>query len=118
MAPFVFVAVGFVSQNPKAPRHVLQAMGLLLVLGLGLGLLAPVLGASAGFAAGGAITLNRAPLYDLMRYRVIAVALSAAYVFGLLLVATPTGVLAGGLVPLIALGFADEYRYWREAHPR
>ncbi len=75
VAPFVFVAVGFVSQNPKAPRHVLQAMGLLLVLGLGLGLLSPVLGASAGFAAGGAITLNRAPLYDLMRYRVIAVAL-------------------------------------------
>ncbi len=45
VAPFVFVAVGFVSQNPKAPRHVLHAMGLLLVLGLGLGLLSPVLGA-------------------------------------------------------------------------
>ncbi len=118
VAPFVFVAVGFVSQNPKAPRHVLYAMGLLLVIGLGLGLLSPVLGASAGFAAGGAITLNQAPLYDLMRYRLIAVALSAAYVFGLLLVATPAGVFAGGLVPLVALGFADEYRYWRETHPR
>jgi hypothetical protein len=30
-------------------------------------------------------------------------------------VATPAGVFAGGLLPLMALGFADEFTYWKAA---
>ena len=115
MAPFVFVAIAFVSQNPRAPRQVLRAMGLLIVIGLGVGLLAPVLGAAIGFGAGGAVTLNQAPLYGVMRARLIAVGLSTVYLFALLVLATPAGVFAGGLVPLMAIGFADEVTYWRAA---
>jgi hypothetical protein len=100
VAPFVFVALGFVSQNP---------------IGLAVGLLAPVLGAAAGFAFGGAITLNRAPLYDVLRNRLIAATALSAYLFFLLVVATPAGVFAGGLLPLMALGFADEFSYWKAA---
>jgi hypothetical protein len=31
----------------------------------------------------------------------------------LLVVATPAGVFTGGLLPLLMLGFADEYTAWR-----
>jgi hypothetical protein len=115
VAPFVFVALGFVSQNPQAPRQVLRAMGLLVVIALGIGLIAPVLGAATGFGVGGALTVNQAPLYDVMRVRLIAVALAAVYLLVLLVVATPAGVFAGGVVPLMAIGFADEFTYWKAA---
>jgi hypothetical protein len=115
VAPFVFVALGFISQNSRAPRQILVAMGLLLAIGLGVGLLAPVLGAAAGFSFGGAITLARAPLYDVLRLRLIAATALTLYLFFLLVVATPAGVFAGGLLPLMALGFADEFTYWRAA---
>ena len=115
VAPFVFVALGFISGNPIAPRRVLQAMGLLIVLGFGLGLLSPVVGASAGFAMGGALTLNPPDVPGVYRTRMWAVALTVVYVFVLLLIAPPGGVFAGGVVPLILLGFADEYSAWRHS---
>lgn len=113
VAPFVLVITGLVSRNPRFPRHVLQSMGLLLLLGLAFGLIAPVLGAAAGFGVGIAITLNRPDHPDLMRNRLLAVGFSVVYTLVLLIVATPAGVLTGALLPALMVGFADEYTAWR-----
>ena len=42
-----------------------------------------------------------------------AAAVSVVYTLVLLVVATPAGVFTGGLLPLLMLGFADEYSVWR-----
>jgi hypothetical protein len=112
LAPFVFVALAFLSKNPKAPGQVLRAMALLLVIALPVGLIDPLVGAAAGFGAGGAICLQRPPVDRVMRWRAGAVVFTAAYCLVLLLVAGPAGVMSGGVLPLVMLGFADEYATW------
>jgi hypothetical protein len=112
MAPFVFVALGFVSRNPRAPKRVLQSMVLLLLLGLSIGLLAPVLGATAAFGAGAILCLNPPAINDVYKWRVGATVSAVVYTFILLVTATPAGVFTGGLVPLLMVGFADEYAIW------
>jgi hypothetical protein len=112
LAPFVFVIVGFVSRNTQTPRRVLQSMGLLILLGLALGLLSPVVGAAAGFGVGGSLCLNPLPLDGVMKRRLWATGFTAAYVLFLLVIITPAGVFAGGLLPLLMIGFADEYTAW------
>jgi hypothetical protein len=115
VAPFVFVVVGLVSRNPMAPKRVLLSMGLLLALGLALGLISPVLGASAGFGVGVALCLRLPDIPDQMRRRLIAVALAVVYTMLLLFVAPPAGVVTGAIVPTLMVGFADEYGAWRRA---
>jgi hypothetical protein len=116
LAPFVFMTVGFVSRNAQTPKRVLQSMGLLIVLGLALGLLSPVVGAVAGFGVGGSLCLNQPNLDGVMKWRLWATGFTVVYVFFLLLLITPAGVFAGGLVPLLMIGFADEYTAWRAAN--
>lgn len=116
VAPFVFVVVAFVSRHPLAPRMVLRAMLLLPVVGLGVGLLAPVLGATAGFGVGGALTLNPPDVPDLVRWRVGAVVISVIYTLSLLIVAIPAGVFTGAVIPLLAVGLSDEFAIWRAAN--
>lgn len=113
VAPFVFLALGVISQNSAFAKRTLQAMGLLLVLGFGVGLLSPVLGATAGFGVGGAITLRAPDLHEVLKWRLWAVTIAVVYTFVLLVVLTPAGVFTGGLIPLLMLGFADEYTVWR-----
>ena len=115
LAPIVFVVLGFASRNHEAPRRVLMAMGLLLAIGLTVGLIAPALGAAAGFAVGGAITLNQPPVEGVGRWRGLAVGVTVVYLLVLLAAITPAGVFAGGILPLLMLGFADEYAIWRSA---
>jgi len=117
MAPFVFIVVGFVSRNAQTPKRVLQSLGLLLLLGLALGLLSPVLGAAAGFGVGGSLCLNRSSLEGVMKWRLYATGFMVVYLLFLLVVITPAGVFAGGLLPLLMVGFADEYTAWRAARP-
>ena len=112
IAPFVFITLGFVSRNPQAPRRVLQSMGLLLLVGLSLGLLDPLLGAAVGFAVGGALTLNRPDVERTMPWRLGAVGFLLAYMLVLLVVALPAGVFTGAVMPLVMIGFADEYAAW------
>lgn len=115
VVPFVFIALGFLSRNPAAPKRVLQAMGLLLVAGLSIGLLDPLLGASVGFCLGGALVLNRPQIPRLMFWRYGAVAFTAVYTVVLFVVALPAGVFTGAVLPLVMLGFADEYAAWSAA---
>ncbi len=112
IAPFAFIALGFISRNPAAPKRVLQAMGLLLVVGLSIGLLDPVFGAAVGFGIGGALVLNRPDIPRLMYWRFGAVVFLAMYTVVLFVVALPAGVLAGALLPFLMIGFADEYAAW------
>lgn len=115
LAPFVFVTVAFASQNPLAPRRVLQSMGLLPLLGLSVGLLSPVLGAAAAFGVGGTLCLNPPNLDGVLKWRFWATGFTVMYLLFLLVVITPAGVFAGALLPLLMLGFADEYTSWRAA---
>ena len=115
IAPLVFVVVGFVSRNSLAPRRILWAMALLIVLGLSVGLISPVLGASAGFGVGVALCLRLPDIPDQVRRRLIAVALAILYTMILLFLAPSAGVTTGAVVPIIAIGFADEYGAWRLA---
>lgn len=112
IAPFVFIVLGFVSRNPTAPKRVLQAMGLLLLVGLSIGLLDPLLGAAVGFCLGGALVLNRPDVARLMSWRFGAVAFTTMYMLVLLVVAAPAGIFAGAVIPLMMIGFADEYAAW------
>ena len=113
VAPFVFVALGVVSRYVGFPKKVLIAMVLLLLLGFGVGLVSPVLGATAGFAVGGALTMRPPDVDEVLKWRLWAAGLTVFYTFVLLVVATPAGVFTGGVLPLIMLGFADEYSGWR-----
>jgi len=119
LAPFVFVTLAFVSRNPKAPKRVLQSMVLLLGLGFTIGMLAPVLGATAAFAGGATLCLNPPNANDVYKWRTGASVLTVIYTFILLVTATPAGVFTGGLLPLLMVGFADEYTTWIYArnHP-
>lgn len=112
LAPFVFIALAFVSRNKRAPRRVLQSMGLLIGLGLTVGLLSPVLGATAAFGVGAVLCLNPPLINDVYKWRIGATGLTVVYTFVLLVVATPAGVFTGGLLPLLMVGFADEYSIW------
>lgn len=109
IAPFVFIVLAFVSRNPNAPKQVLRAMGVLLLIGLPVGLLDPLLGAATGFSAGGAFTLNRPPVGDITRWRIYAVVFCLIYCLVLRVVVPPAGVFAGATVPFLLIGFADEF---------
>ena len=50
-----------------------------------------------------------------MKWRLWATGFTVVYVLFLLVVITPAGVFAGALLPLLMLGFADEYTAWRAA---
>ena len=112
VAPVVFIAVGIVSRNANMAKPVLYSMGLLLVLGLGVGLLSPVLGAAAGFGVGIAITLNLPDIPGQMRRRIVGIGFALAYTLLMLFLITPAGVLAGAILPGLMVGFADEYGAW------
>jgi hypothetical protein len=112
VAPVVFIAVGIVSRNANMAKPVLYSMGLLLVLGLGVGLLSPVLGAAAGFGVGIAITLNLPDIPGQMRRRMVGIGFALAYMLLMLFLITPAGVLAGAILPGLMVGFADEYGAW------
>jgi ABC-type lipoprotein release transport system permease subunit len=94
---------------------ILISMGLLIALGLSIGLISPLLGASAGFGVGAALCLRLPDIPDQLRRRLLAVTLGVVYTMALLFVATPAGVLTGAVVPMLMVGFADEYAAWKWA---
>jgi hypothetical protein len=112
IAPFAFIALGFISRNPRAPRGVLWAMALLLLVGLSLGLVDPLLGAAVGYAVGGALVLNRPEVERVVYWRVGAVVFTGVYVLVLIVVSPAAGVFTAALLPFILIGFADEYAAW------
>lgn len=112
VAPIALIVFAFVSRNPEAPKRVLQAMGALLLLGLGVGLVSPALGATAGFGVGAALTVNPPGIAGYLTRRIVGVAFAVFYTLLLLVVATPAGVFTGAIIPVLMVGFADEYSAW------
>jgi hypothetical protein len=88
-------------------------MLLLVLLALPIGLLSPVLGASAGFGVGIALVLRQPDVPGVMKRRLWATFFSVAYTLFLLVVVTPAGVFTGAVLPPILVGLADEYSVWR-----
>ena len=115
LAPLVFISVAFISRNPQARRRIVHAVGLLLVIGLILGLISPIIGAAAGFGVGIAVSLHPVAVEGWLKWRLVGVALAIVYMFALLVVIPAAGLIAGAVVPGLMVGFADEYRLWRES---
>lgn len=115
LAPAAFLLIAHISGIPSPTLRAFQAVALLVLLALPLGFLAPIFGASAGFAVGIVHTLNRPPFADVVRNRLVAALIALAYTFLLLVTVTPAGVMAGALVPPLMIGFADEYSAWRDS---
>ena len=113
LAPFVFIILAFVSRHPQRPQRVLRSMALLVPIALAFGLLSPPLGATAGFGVGGVMCLRPLSHADTYKWRALAIAVTVFYTFVLLLLIPPAGVFAGGILPLLMIGFADEYTQWR-----
>lgn len=113
IAPFVFVTLALVSLNKEGPKRVMYSMVLLIPIALSIGLLSPVVGATAAFGVGGALSLRRPDTYGVLRRRLWSVVVSVLYTLILLVSITPAGVFAGGVLPLLMIGFADEYTEWK-----
>jgi hypothetical protein len=108
LVPFVFIALAFLSENPRAPGAVLKAMGLSLVIGIPVSALAAdaVTGLVAGIGAGGIAVLRADPDHS-WRARAIAVIAVSAYVFVMIRVAGDVALLLAPTLPFTCLGVAD-----------
>jgi hypothetical protein len=108
LIPFVFIALAFLSEHPKAPGAAGKAMGLALVVGVVLSALAAdaVTGLVAAVGAGGIVAL-RADLDHSWKARAVAVALATVYVFFLLRTASDVALLMGPALPFTGIGVAD-----------
>jgi hypothetical protein len=109
--PFVFVALAFLSEHPRAPGAVVKALAVSIVVGLPLSALAgdAVTGLVAGLGAGGAIAL-RPDVGHTGRSRAIAVALATLYAFLMVRVAPEATLLVAPVLPFSSIGIADHLR--------
>lgn len=108
LIPFVFVALAFLSEHPRAPGAVVRAMGLCLLVGIPVSALAGdgVTGMVAGVGAGGVVALRSDPAHS-RRARVWAVVAAAAYCFVLVRTVGPVALLSAPVLPFTAIGLAD-----------
>jgi hypothetical protein len=106
--PFVFVALAFLSEHPRAPGAVVRAMGWSLLVGIPVSALAgdAVTGIIAGVGAGGIQALRMDEPQN-WRARAWAVVVAAAYTFALARVAGALVLLPAPIFPLTAIGIAD-----------
>jgi hypothetical protein len=108
VVPFVFVALAFLSEHPRAPGAVLRAMGWALLVGIPASALAgdAVTGIVAGVGAGGIQALR---MDEPQNWRARAWAVVVASVYTLVLVRTAGALvlLPAPIFPLTAIGIAD-----------
>jgi hypothetical protein len=106
--PFVFVALAFLSEHPRAPGAVLRAMGWSLLVGIPVSALAgdAVTGIVAGVGAGGIQALRMDDPQN-WRARALGVLVASAYTFVLARVAGGLVLLPAPIFPLTAIGIAD-----------
>ena len=108
VVPFVFVALAFLSEHPRAPGAVLRAMGWALLVGIPASALAgdAVTGIVAGVGAGG-IQALRMDDAENWRARALAVLVASVYTLVLVRVAGALVLLPAPIFPLTAIGVAD-----------
>jgi hypothetical protein len=114
--PFVFIVLAFMTEQPRAPRAVLRAMGMALLVGLPATAIAgdPVTGIVAGVGAGGIVAIRSEPEAG-WRARAAAVALAAMYTFVLVRAGSLLVLLPAPIFPLTAVGLADHWVEWRRS---
>jgi hypothetical protein len=109
IVPFVFLIVAFGSRHPRAPVAVLKALGVWFVIGVSIGWFSVGLALVLAFGVGGMITL-RADEPGAQRARMWALMFTVLYVLVLIVVLSPgIGLFAAASLPLLALGFADQW---------
>jgi hypothetical protein len=108
VVPFVFVALAFLSEHPRAPGAVLRAMGWALLVGIPASALAgdAVTGIVAGVGAGG-IQALRMDYPQNWRARAGAVLVASVYTLVLVRTAGALVLLPAPIFPLTAIGIAD-----------
>lgn len=118
LVPFVFTALAFLSQHPRAPGAVVRAMVLSLLVGIPVSALAAdaVTGLVAGVGAGGAAAL-RADVRNDWRARALAVLAASAYAFVVVRFAPDVALLVSPALPFTSLGVADHLSERRGERP-
>ena len=108
LLPFVFIALAFLSEHPRAPGAVIKAMVLAILVGIPVSALAgdAVTGLVAGVGAGGIVAL-RADLEHTWKSRAAAVAVVTAFVFVMLRAEPEVAVLLAPILPFTGIGVAD-----------
>jgi hypothetical protein len=106
--PFVFVALAFLSEHPRAPGAVVRAMGWSLLVGIPVSALAgdAVTGIVAGVGAGG-IQALRMDYPQNWRARALAVLVASVYTFVLARLGGALVLLPAPIFPFTAIGVAD-----------
>ena len=106
--PFVFVALAFLSEHPRAPGAAVKGMIVSLLVGIPVSALAQdaVTGLVAGLGAGGIFAL-RMDLSHTVKARIIAVVAVTVYCFFLLRTVSGLALLIGPALPFTSLGIAD-----------
>ena len=108
LLPFVFIALAFLSEHPRAPGAVVKAMALAIVVGIPISALAQdaVTGLVAALAAGGTAALRPEPVSD-WRTRWIAVLAATVGSFLLVRIAGDVALLLAPILPFTSIGVAD-----------
>jgi hypothetical protein len=108
LLPFVFIALAFLSENPKAPAAAVKAMGLAILVGILVSAFAAdaATGLIAAVGAGGIVAL-RADFDHSWKARAVAVAVAALYMSVLLRTASDVALLMGPVLPFTGIGVAD-----------
>jgi hypothetical protein len=108
IVPFIYVVLAFMSQHARAPRAVIRAMGLTVIVGLLASGLAQdaVTGIVAAMGAGGIAALRLDPPAT-TRGRVMGVLIASVYTFVLVRIAGPVVLVAAPVFPFTAIGLAD-----------
>lgn len=108
LIPFVFLALAFLSEHPRAPRAVVGAMVLALLVGIPVSAVAAdaVTGFVAGIGAGGVVAL-RADLGHSWKARALGVLVATVYTFLMIRLAGDLVLIVAPALPFTAIGVAD-----------
>jgi hypothetical protein len=119
LIPFVFVALAFLSEHPRAPGAVVRAMGLTLLVGIPVSALAAdaVTGLVAGIGAGGVVAL-RADVDHSWKARALAVLAASVYVYLLVRIAPEAALIVTPALPFTSVGVADHLSERRRERER
>ncbi len=108
LIPFVFVALAFLSEHPRAPGAAAKAMMLALLVGIPVSALATdaVTGLIAGVGAGGVVAL-RSDLGHSWKARALAVVVASFYMFLMVRAASGIALIVAPVLPFTGIGVAD-----------
>jgi hypothetical protein len=118
IVPFVFLALAFLSEHPRAPSAVAKALVLAVVVGIPVSATTDaVTGLVAGLGSGGVAAL-RADADHNWKARALAVLAATVYVFVLLRTAGEIALLTAPVLPFTGIGVVDHLSERRREHER